>query len=193
MADKKIPKHKQELDASASGMIDSEAGSASASVPEGAHGGEPGTLQTSQRELADAESRAKENLDGWQRAVAEFQNYKKRVERDREVEQFMMKGDLIKKVLPVLDDLERALQNRPADGPWVDGIELIQRKLQTILEGEGVERMDAEGVFFDPNFHEAISHEVVDGVESGRVVAIVQNGYRLGERVVRPALVRVAK
>ncbi len=143
--------------------------------------------------LAEAEARSAENLDGWQRAVAEFQNFKKRVERDREADQATMKGDLIRRILPVMDDLERALQNRPSDDSWFDGIELIQRKLQAILEAEGVKRMQVEGALFDPNFHEAISLEPVDGVESGRVVGVVQNGYMLGERVLRPAQVKVAE
>ena len=143
-------------------------------------------------QLAEAQAKAAESLDGWQRALAEFQNYRKRVERDRSAEQMSMKGDLIKMVLPVLDDLERALQNRPADDAWSSGIELIQRKLQAILEAEGVERIEAVGTVFDPTFHEAISQEPVDGVESGRVVAVMQQGYMLGERVIRPAQVRVA-
>jgi molecular chaperone GrpE len=104
-----------------------------------------------------------------------------------------MKGDLIRKMLPILDDLERALQSRPPDDSWFNGVELIQRKLQSILEAEGVKRMEAEGAVFDPNFHEAISQEPVDGAESGRVVAVVQNGYMLGERVIRPAQVKVAE
>jgi len=104
-----------------------------------------------------------------------------------------MKGDIVKKILPVLDDLERALQNRPADDAWANGIELIVRKLQGVLESENVKRIEADGAEFDPNFHEAISHEPSDDVPSGHVIAIVQNGYILGERVIRPALVRVAQ
>jgi molecular chaperone GrpE len=143
--------------------------------------------------LAEAEAKVAENLDGWQRAVAEFQNYKKRIERDREADQILMKGDLIRRFLPILDDLERALQTRPPDDAWGSGIELIERKLRSILEAEGVKRIEAQGALFDPNFHEAISQEPVDGVESGRVVAVVQNGYMLGERVIRPAQVRIAQ
>lgn len=104
-----------------------------------------------------------------------------------------MKGDIVKKILPVLDDLERALQNRSADDAWADGIELIARKMQTILENDGVIRIEAKGAAFDPNFHEAISHEPSDAVESGYVIDVVQNGYVIGERVIRPALVRVAQ
>jgi molecular chaperone GrpE len=104
-----------------------------------------------------------------------------------------LKGDIVKKILPVLDDLERALQNRSAEDPWASGIELVARKFQNILESEGVKKIEALGVEFDPNFHEAISHEPADGVQSGYVIGVVQNGYMIGERVIRPALVRVAQ
>lgn len=149
--------------------------------------------QELQARLEEAEARAAEYKDNWVRSQAEFQNYRKRVERDNEMMYAGMKGDLIRKVLPVLDDLERALQNRPAEDAWASGIELIVRKLQTLLEGEGVRRIEAAGQAFDPNFHEAISHEAVESVESGHVIEVVQNGYLLGERVIRPAQVRVAQ
>jgi len=146
-----------------------------------------------QSQLAEAQSKATEYKDGWLRSQAEFINYKNRMARDNEMMYASMKGDIIKKVLPALDDLERALQNRPADDAWASGIELITRKLQNILDAEGVKRIAAEGAAFDPNFHEAISHEPNEDVESGNVIAVVQNGYMLGERVIRPALVRVAQ
>ena len=142
---------------------------------------------------AEAESKASEYKDGWARSQAEFQNFKRRIERDNELTYAGMKGDIIKKVLPALDDLERALQNRPADDGWANGIELIARKLQNILESEGVKRIEAKGTAFDPNFHEAITHEPSNEVESEHVIDVVQNGYMLGERVIRPALVRVAQ
>ncbi len=145
------------------------------------------------RQVEEAEAKLAESVQGWQRAAADFQNYKKRVERDNEMMYASMKGDIIKKVLPVLDDLERAMQNRPTDDAWANGIELITRKLQNILNSEGLKRIEAEGMPFDPNFHEAISHEHNEDFESGQVIAVVQNGYMLGERVIRPALVRVAQ
>ena len=148
---------------------------------------------TLKRQLEDAETKLAESVEGWQRSVADFQNYRKRVERDNESMYVSMKGDIIKKVLPALDDLERALQNRPADDAWASGIELIARKLQNILEGEGLKRIEAKGAAFDPNFHEAITHEPNDEVESEHIIDVVQNGYMLGERVIRPALVRVAQ
>ena len=144
-------------------------------------------------QLKEAESKVVEYKDGWARSQAEFQNYRKRIERDNEMMYASMKGDIIKKVLPALDDLERALANRPADDAWASGVELIARKMQNILEGEGLKRIDAKGKPFDPNFHEAISHEPNDEVESEHVIDVVQNGYLLGERVIRPALVRVAQ
>jgi molecular chaperone GrpE len=145
------------------------------------------------RQLKEAEEKIIEYKDGWARSQADFQNYKKRIERDNELMYANMKGDIIKKVLPALDDLERAMQNRPADDAWANGIELVVRKFQNIMENEGLKRIDAKGMAFDPNFHEAISHEASDEVESEHVIDVVQNGYMLGERVIRPALVRVAQ
>lgn len=145
------------------------------------------------QQLKDAESKVIEYKDGWARTQADFQNFRKRVERDNETFKASTKGDIIKKVLPVLDDLERAMQNRPTDDAWANGIELVVRKFQNILDMEGVKRIEAKGVAFDPNFHEAISHEPSAEVESGHVIDVVQNGYVIGERVIRPALVRVAQ
>lgn len=150
-------------------------------------------VETLQRRLEEVQAKAAENLDGWQRTQAEFINYKNRVQRDREMDYASMKGDIIKKVLPVLDDMERALANRPDGDSWANGMELIARKFQNILEVEGLKRIDAAGQPFDPNFHEAISSEPSEEVESGHVIAVVQNGYMLGERVIRPAMVRVAQ
>ena len=147
----------------------------------------------SQKQLAEAQSQAAEYKDGWQRSVADFQNYRRRVEAEKAETYQMAVGNIIKRYLPVLDDLERALAARPADLAWADGIELIYRKLQSILEAEGLKRIEAEGQMFDPNFHEAISQEPAEGVESGQVIAVIQNGYMLGERVIRPAMVRVAQ
>ncbi|MFN3741859.1 MAG: nucleotide exchange factor GrpE [Anaerolineales bacterium] len=167
------------------------------SQPEGEEmPGPAAELENLKQKLSEAEARAAEYLDGWQRTQAEFINFRKRLERDRQAEYLAMKAEMIKKFLPVLDDLERALQNPPQENEleaWVQGVELIVRKMQAILTAEGVERIEAEGQMFDPNLHEAVSHEAVDGRESGVVIGVVQQGYRLGERVIRPALVRVAQ
>lgn len=145
------------------------------------------------QQLKEAESKIVEYKDGWARSQADFQNFRKRVDRDNEAFKAATKGDIIKKVLPVLDDLERALQNRPADDAWANGIELVARKFQNILDMEGLKKIEAKGAAFDPNFHEAISHEPSTEVESGHVIDVIQNGYVIGERVIRPALVRVAQ
>ena len=149
-----------------------------------------------QNELQEVRTKADEYLDGWQRSRAEFANYKKRVEREQAQIYQTTTGAIVKRYLEVLDDLERALRNRPQNGEgaaWANGIELVYRKLQTILENEGVKPIQAEGQFFDPNFHEAVTLEESDGYESGQVIEVLQQGYMLGERVLRPAMVRVAK
>lgn len=150
-------------------------------------------LEELQKQLTAVQAQAAEYKDGWQRSVADFQNYKRRMDAESAGTYNNAVGNIVKRYLPILDDLERALAHRPADLPWANGIELIYRKLQTILENEGVKRIEAEGQPFDPNFHEAIGQEPADGVESGTVIGVVQQGYMIGERVIRPALVRVAQ
>jgi len=146
-----------------------------------------------QKQLSEAQSQAAEYKDGWQRSVADFQNYRRRVEAGQAETYQMAVGSIIKRYLPVLDDMERATESRPVDLAWADGVELICRKLQSILEAEGLKRIEAAGQKFDPNFHEAISQEPAEGVESGIVLAVIRNGYMLGEHVIRPAMVRVAQ
>ncbi len=163
-------------------------------VEETENGEQPETeVESLQKQLDETESKIAENLDGWQRSQAEFINYKNRVQRDRELDFVTMKGDIIKKMLPVLDDLQLALANHPESDTWAEGMDLIARKFQNVLESEGVTRIEAAGQPFDPNFHEAISSEPNDDVESGHVIEVTQNGYLLGERVIRPAMVRVAE
>ncbi len=147
-------------------------------------------------ELEKVRNESREYFEGWQRERADFANYKKRIERDQMQMAQAVNGTIIKKYLVVLDDLERALKNRPVEpegAKWAEGIDLIYRKLQTILENENVKRIPAEDAEFDPNIHEAISHEDSPDHESGQVIEVLQQGYMLGDRVLRPALVRVAK
>lgn len=147
-------------------------------------------------ELDEAKEQAQEYLEGWQRARAEFANYKKRVTRDQEEARMRIAGETLTKYLGVIDDLERALKERPPDGEaaaWAEGIELIYRKMYGVLETEGVQIIDADGEHFDPTLHEAISHDESEDHEEGEVIEVVQPGYRMGDRVLRPAMVRVAK
>jgi molecular chaperone GrpE len=149
-----------------------------------------------QRELAEAREQADEYLDGWQRARAELANYKKRVEQDQENARQMAGISHLAKLLPVLDDFERAFQTLPpelSEEPWVDGVNMVQRKLQQVIEQEGVTPIETEGQTFDPNYHEAVTYEEIDGYEEGQIIAEMQKGYKMGEWVLRPALVRVAK
>jgi molecular chaperone GrpE len=146
-------------------------------------------------ELNEMRAKADEYLDGWQRSRAEFANYKRRVERDQAQVYQTAAGSILKRYLDVIDDLERALKNKPQKGDgadWAQGIELIYRKMLALLESEGVKPMEAEGETFDPNLHEAISQEPSPDHESGQVIEVVKQGYMLGEKVIRPALVRVA-
>jgi molecular chaperone GrpE len=142
------------------------------------------------------QEKSNEYLDGWQRARAEFANYKRRMEREGTQTYQNAVGSIVKRYLDVLDDLELALKNRPQEGEgaaWAEGIELIARKFASILESEGVKPMETDGKEFDPNLHEALTNEESDQHESGQIISVVKQGYLLGDRVLRPALVRVAK
>lgn len=153
-------------------------------------------LSTLQSELEDIRLKADEYLDGWQRARAEFSNYKKRVQKEREETRTFITAEILAKYLDVVDDFKRALDDRPSDveiGAWAEGIDMIYRKLKGILEAEGVEEISAEGEAFDPKFHEAITFEESDDHNEGEILGVVQPGYQIGNRIIRPAQVRVAK
>lgn len=148
------------------------------------------------QELEETRAKADEYLDGWQRARAEFTNYKKRIEREQAQIYQTVTGNIIKQYMEITDDFERALSNKPlgTDGAeWANGVDLIYRKLLAILQNEGVVRMDAQGQVFDPNLHEAITSEESDTYASGEIIEVLQPGYMIGSRVLRPAMVRVAK
>jgi molecular chaperone GrpE len=149
-------------------------------------------------ELDEALVKQNEYLNGWQRERAEFFNYKKRMEREQTQGGQNAFANAVRRYLDIADDLERALKskNRPKDGDgatWADGIDLIYRKMVAAFEADGVKRIDTDCKFFDPNLHEAISHEDSPDHESGQIIEVVQPGYTLGERVIRPARVRVAR
>jgi molecular chaperone GrpE len=147
-------------------------------------------------EFSQLKVEAAEYLDGWQRARAEFANYKKRVERESEEVRQRIASEIILRYLNIMDDLERAIDNAPDEQDmleWVSGIELIYQKFGALLEAEGVEPIETEGERFDPNLHEAISYEESEEYEGGSIIAVTQSGYKLGDRIIRPAMVRVAK
>lgn len=149
-----------------------------------------GQIEKLEGELDDAK-------DSWLRCRADFDNYKKRVQRDSARSYQDAMASILKIFLSASDDLERALKNKPegegVDG-WVNGIELILQKLNNQMKNQGVERMDVKpGDEFDPTIHEAITQEESPDFTEGQIIEVVQPGYRIGDRVIRPAMVRVAR
>jgi molecular chaperone GrpE len=149
---------------------------------------------------AEIETAAKERDDylaALQRERAEFQNFRRRTAEERQANLGLAGEDLIRKVLALADDFDRAVETRPAtiaDDPWVEGIAAIDRKLRLLLESEGVTEIEAErGTPFDPRDHEAVATVPAPGVGAGEIVEELRRGYRLRERVIRPALVAVAE
>jgi len=155
-----------------------------------------GQLEAVQVELEKVTVQSAANLEGWQRERAEFANFKRRIDREQLLQRQYLTGEVIKKYLVILDDLDLALKNQPKEGEgaaWAEGIALISRKLQNILDSEGVERISDANIPFDPNLHEAISSEENPAFESGHIIEVVRQGYKLGDRILRPAMVRVAR
>ncbi|MEX0710508.1 MAG: nucleotide exchange factor GrpE [Chloroflexota bacterium] len=151
-------------------------------------------IEELQKVLEQTREQADENLRALQRSAADFANYRRRVEEEREGLAQFTNALLIGKLLAVLDDFDRALQNVPEDTHegWVDGVRLVERKLRSLLEAEGVTPIEALGTQFDPNLHEAVVHEETADHPDNQVIGELQRGYRLRDRVLRPALVRVA-
>ena len=157
-------------------------------------------------ETADAELRLAQ-LEESQREVDQFRNllqrvqadsvnYKRRVEEEREELQKRANANLVIRLLPVLDDFERALQHIPIDdalSPWLAGVELVYRNLRGILESFGVTQIEALDKTFDPMEHESVSYEITEDYEGGRVMSVVRVGYKLHGRVRSPAQVTVSK
>src|SRR5438067_4494414 len=160
-------------------------------------------LAAAETRLQDAEARAEEEhnrAEGYvallKRERADFTNYRRRVEQERAEQARAAAADLIGQLLPVLDDLERALRDVPAEmagSPWVKGVRLIDRALRGALERAGLERISAQGQLFDPRIHDALLQEDAPDRAEGEVVRELRPGYRLGDRVLRPAQVSVAR
>ena len=177
-----------------------ETGDAEGDVRDQDPGGEADEpLAALQAELEAERRRADASTLGWQRERADFTNARKRFERDLLTSRFNAKVDTLRALLPVLDDFERATENLPAVEAnneelqaWLEGMEAIRRKLLKALADAGVQPLDPVGEPFDPTLHEALGHDVDTDMESGLVSATLQKGYVCGDRVLRPALVRVA-
>jgi molecular chaperone GrpE len=144
----------------------------------------------------DALQKERDDLyDRLLRKTAEFDNFRKRVDRDRKDMIEWAASDVLNDLLPIVDDFDRALA---ADAPpeaqsFKAGLEMIQRQLAEMLKKRGVSTVDALGADFDPHLHQAVAYEEVPGAREGEVVGVMAKGYKLGERLLRPALVKVAK
>jgi molecular chaperone GrpE len=147
-------------------------------------------------ELEEARAEAERQRDLAQRAQADLINYRRRTDDERISQQQFSNSRLIVKLLPVVDELEMAVNHAGEEGaqhPWAEGVKLIQRKVTNLLESEGVKKIEAVGSPFDPSEHEAVGTEETTRYPSGHVMEVVRNGYRLHERVIQPAQVVVAR
>ena len=137
-----------------------------------------------------------QNLDMAQRAQAELANYRKRVDDERLTQQQYANSRLIIRLLPIVDELEMALEHSgdtEINASWLDGIKLIHRKAIQMLEAEGLHKIDAIGQAFDPLQHEAVSTEDSNEVATGYILEVLRNGYKLHDRIIQPAQVVVAR
>ncbi len=157
-----------------------------------------GTHEPTPAEELDALRRARDEFeDRWLRQSAEFDNYRKRVERERRELAEYATADVLLEVLPILDDLERALAaTEAADDPALDsyrqGLALIHRQFTDVLRKRHVVAVEALGADFDPNVHQAVGQEPSDSHRDGEVIEELRRGYRLGDRLLRPSMVKVA-
>ena len=154
---------------------------------------EPDDIEGLRARLEEEKQKAGQNYASWQRSAADYANFKRRMEQERSEVARLASASLVFNLLPLMDDIERALKNvdvKLAGLTWIDGIWLIYRKFEAVLQNAGVTEIEAEAQDFDPNVHESISE--AEG-EAGKIVAVVQKGYKLGERVIRPAMVVVGK
>lgn len=153
-------------------------------------------LEQLRNQLLAAEQEASDNKAGWLRNAADFANYRRRTEQDREQMMGLANEGLLSKLLTIADDFDRAIANMPVElrgGGWVDGIAAIDRKLRLLLDSEGLTPIEAVGKPFDPREHEAVVQDETTNVPEGTITAELQRGYRIRDRVLRPAMVAVAK
>ena len=146
-------------------------------------------------DVADLQRERDDFRDRWMRKSAEFDNYRKRIERERREQADQAVVDLLQELLLVVDDFDRALTVDDGDGDpaYRKGVELIHGKLHDILRKHGVRPFDALGADFDPNVHQAVVHEVSPDHREGEVIGELRKGYMMNDRLLRPAMVKVAK
>lgn len=146
-------------------------------------------------EVSDVERQRDEYKDLLLRKTAEFENYRKRTDRERTTLGETAAAGVLEELLPLVDDLERALNADPGEGTdaYRRGVELIHRQLLEILRKRGVKPIEAVGADFDPHYHQAVMHEPAEGRRDGEIIEEFRRGYMLGERLLRPSMVKVAK
>jgi molecular chaperone GrpE len=170
------------------------AASAGSNESSTAHGA-PAAIAELERQLAEAKAETAKNLDGWQRAAAEFANYRKRSDKERGETYQLAAVDTFKKILPVIDDFDRAIQGIPTaqtNGLAYDSLVILHRKLVSLIESAGVKIINPLGEPFNPAYHEALGEDSGTDKASGQVTVVLQKGYVYGEKVLRAAMVRVA-
>jgi len=167
-----------------------------AEVAEVAEAAPPDRIAELEAKLAIAEKEKKDNWDRYLRGAADLENLRKRQKREAEDTKFETKGKILKEMLPVVDNLERAIehavQSSEEKNPIVEGVQLVLRQFTTAFERLDVTAVEAMGQPFDPNLHEAISQQESDAAP-GTVIQVLQRGYKVGDRLLRPVLVVVAK
>ena len=142
-------------------------------------------------QLKETEEKLTAAEDAYKRMLAEYANYKRRTEQEKEQLGLFTKGELLKDMLPVLDNFQRAL-DAPAGEEYKAGMEMIIRQFEKTLADMGLVEIAAENAPFDPEMHNAVMREDADGIDTETVTQVFQKGYRLGDRVLRPAMVKVA-
>jgi molecular chaperone GrpE len=145
--------------------------------------------------VADLQRERDDYYDRWMRKAAEFDNYRRRVERERREQADHAVLDILQELLPIVDDFDRALTVEAGENgaPYRKGVELIHAKLHDLLRKHGVRPIDALGADFDPNVHQAVIQEVSPDHREGEVIGELRKGYMIGDRLLRPAMVKVAK
>lgn len=139
----------------------------------------------------EAENEKNEDSERYIRLMAEFQNFRKRTEKERKDIYNYANEDIMKELIKVLDNFERAVQTETEDEKYKEGMDLIFKQLSDVLKGAGLAEIEAEKAEFDPNFHNAVMMDNNDDFESGQVTEVLQKGYSLNGRVIRPSMVKV--
>lgn len=154
------------------------------------------SVEDLQQQLADEQKKAQASYDSYVRARADYENLKRRTEAERVKLNSEIREKVLVKILPVVDDFERALQNVPENlkgEAWLNGVNMIEKKLKTFLEHENISEIPAEGADFDPRVHDAVHRDEDSTGEKDVVQAVYQKGYKLGDKVIRPAVVKVGR